>query len=130
MLTKHFCVVFFVFGVICSMSLGCVEKYRDQGNLLSKESNKYLISRGFCSVPQECNKKLGAYAGHGNRINYSIYIKNNRAMIAAFVGFVIEKGFKISKGIPITIRVYPKTREEYGSFFFKPKEIIKVEVNQ
>lgn len=105
-------------------------KYSEQASRLSKSIDMDLISRGFCSTVNECDTQLEVYGGHGNRINYTIYGPKSRKILAAFIGFVVENGVEITGGVPISISVYPKTREEYGNPIVRGETIIKVEATQ
>lgn len=108
----------------------CGSGYSEEHVLLSKSINNHLIENGFCSSPRECHGKLDIYGAEGKQIHFSIYGQENRKMIAVFIEFVIEKGIGITRGKPISIRVFPKRRKEYGSIFFSPKDIINVEIKE
>jgi hypothetical protein len=69
------------------------------------------------------------YGGHGNQVNFSIY-KPDRKILAATFEFLIAHGLEITSGVPIAIRVYPKSREEYGNIVFSPKPTIQLEIKK
>jgi glutamate-1-semialdehyde aminotransferase len=110
---------------------GCGERYTKEGGELSAEINKELIAQGFCSSPKECNQILRTYVGHGNHVNYSIYAPQNKSALAAVFKLLIERGMKITHGVPISVIVYPNTREEYGNtLFYSPEPSIILEIKQ
>jgi hypothetical protein len=110
--------------------VGCGDKYSKQGRELSKRINEHLIETGICSTIKECHAQLETYVDHDTRVNFSIYNPNNRKALAAFIEYVIEYGIQITDGIPISIKVYPESRQSYGNFIIPPKSIIKVEVSK
>lgn len=116
----------------CSIILllgGCGDKYSEQGNQLSSSIKSELINLGFCSTPMDCIDKLDIYGGHDTQVNFEIYNAENREMIAAFINYSVLNGLEITNGIPITIKVYPKHRYEYGNNIFKDKPIIYVKIS-
>lgn len=121
--------VLFFCGVMILLFVGCGEKYSEQGHLLSKKINESMIAAGICSTFNECKTQLEIYGGHGNQVNYTIYNPDRKAL-AVLIEYVIENGIQITGGVPISISVYPKPREDYGNFFFQPNAMIKVEVTQ
>lgn len=120
----------FLIVIIGCNSGVCGGGYSEENILLSKSINSHLIEEGFCSSPRECHKKLDLYGAEGEQIHFLLYGQENRKMIAAFIEFSIDKGIAITGGKPISIRVFPKRRKEYGSFFFSPKDIINVEIKE
>lgn len=101
--------------------------YTIEGNELSSEINKELIAKGLCKLPKECQSVLEMYGGHGNQVNFSIYAPNKLALKTVFQ-FLIERGIDITHGIPISVKVYPKSRDEYGNFNFNSKPSITLEI--
>jgi hypothetical protein len=110
-----------------AMAMG--EKYSEQGHTLSKAIYQELIRTGLCKDSDEVIARLPMYGGHGNQVNFSIY-KPDRKILAATVEFLIAHGFEITGGIPIAIRVYPKSREEYGNIVISPKPTIQLEIDE
>jgi hypothetical protein len=119
--------LFAIFANKPAMAVG--EQYREQGNALSKAIFQELIKTGLCKDTNDVIGKLPMYGGHGNQINFSIY-KPDRKILAATIEFLIAHGFEITGGVPIAIRVYPKSREEYGNFLISPKPTIQLEINE
>ncbi len=93
---------------------GCGEPYRNEGDKLNEEIHKELIAQKMCNSTRECNQVFRASSSHDSQLNYSVYAPNKLVLATAFK-VVIEKGMKITNGVPISIKVYPKTREEYGN---------------
>ncbi len=110
-----------------AMAMG--EKYREQGNALSKAIYQELIKTGLCKDNNNVIGKLPMYGGHGNQVNFSIY-KPDRKILAATFEFLIAHGIEITGGVPIAIRIYPKSREEYGNIVISPKPAIQLEINE
>lgn len=123
-----------VVKICCCISLfllgGCGDKYSEQGNKLSISITNELVKLGFCSTPTDCIKKLDIYGGHDNRVNFEIYNAKDRKMLASFIEFAVDNGLKITNGIPIAIKVYPKLRSEYGNRLVKDRPIIDVIILQ
>ena len=116
-------------AVIISIS-GCGEKYSEQGHLLFQEIHKHLINSEICISKKECYKKFEIYHSHGNRVNFSIYNQKNNKKLSELIGFIVENGYKITGGVPISIYVYPKTRADYGNFLISPKPMMTLEINK
>jgi hypothetical protein len=115
------------FSIEPVMAMG--EKYSKQGDALSKAMDRELINRGLCKDFNDINNKLPMFGGHGNQVNFSIY-KPDRKILAATFEFLIAHGIEITGGVPIAIRVYPKSREEYGNIVFSPKPTIQLEIKE
>ena len=116
------CTTLLIVGVLSLLPAGSAlaigEKYADQGARLGRAIDKHLIDQKICmSGGQDCNRKLPMYGGHGNKINFSIYAPDKQAL-AAMVAYLIEHGMEVTGGVPISITVYPKTREAYASLLF------------
>jgi hypothetical protein len=109
---------------------GCGEKYSNEGHLLFQEIHKNLISQGICLSEKNCYEKFEIKGGHGNQVNFSIYNPHSRKGLAIMIKFIVESGLKITKGIPISIYVYPKSRKEYGNFLIGPKPMIEMEISK
>lgn len=77
----------------------------------------------------DCSKKIRLYGGHGNQVNYSIYAPDKKAL-AATIAFVVENGMEITGGVPISVSVYPRSRESYGNMFFSPNPTISLEISK
>lgn len=105
------------------------EKYSEQGQALSKAIDRELINSGLCKDYNDVKNKLLMYGGHGNQVNFSIY-KPDRKILAATFEFLIAHGLEITGGVPIAIRVYPKSREEYGNIVFSPNPTIQLEIKE
>jgi hypothetical protein len=105
------------------------EKYSEQGNALSTAMDRELIGRGLCKSINEVNNRLPMYGGHANQVNFSVY-KPDRKILAATFEFLIMHGLEITGGVPIALRVYPKSREEYGNIIFSPNPIILLEIKK
>lgn len=125
--------IFLVFSVmlLAKPASGVGEKYSEQGSQVAKAVNQILVKKGICKPDlSDCTKKLTMYGGHGNRVNFSIYNPDKRAL-AAMVEFLIDDGIRITEGVPIHIYVYANSRESYGSLLFSaPKPVIYLEINK
>lgn len=103
------------------------EKYTNEGQALSAEIDKELIRQKLCKDSADCFLIVPMYGGHGNRVNFTIYKPDKKALAVIFQ-FLILYGTEITKGIPISITVFPKSREEYGNMFFTKEAIIELEI--
>lgn len=115
-------------AAIISIS-GCGEKYSVQGHLLFQEIHKHLINSGICISKKECYKKFEIYGGHGNRVNFSVYNQKDNKELTQLIGFIVERGYKITGGVPISVSVYPKIRADYGNILISPKPMMTLEIN-
>lgn len=111
------------------------ERYTDQGGRLSAATIDMLIAKGFCKTPRECHGFLPRYGGHGDRVRTSFYEigKKNSQAFHAVIELVIQDGIRITDGVPITIRGYRETHEEYrksGLFLKDVKPFLILEVNK
>lgn len=105
-------------------------QYNEQGNALDKAMHRELIRRGLCTVDySDFTRKVPAYGAYGNHVNLSIY-KPDRKALAAIFEFLVLHGVEITKGVQISIRVYPKSRKEYGNIVFSPKPTIQLEIKE
>ncbi|MCP5319289.1 MAG: hypothetical protein H7A12_00400 [Pseudomonadales bacterium] len=111
------------------------EKYSDQGGNLSSAVKRMLIAKGFCDTPEKCYDLLPAYGGHGDRVRSTFYgiSGSNRDAFRAVLDFAITDGLRVTDGVPITIRGYHETHEEYiesGIFFKSIKPFLILEINK
>lgn len=118
-------VALFSIGVANAMG----EKYREQGQALSMAIDRELISRGLCKDFNDVKSKLLMYGGHGNHVNFSIY-QPDRKVLAITFEFIVAHGLEVTGGVPISVSVYPKSREEYGNIIFSPNPTIQLEVKE
>lgn len=122
--------------VILSISSACDlpirDRHEEEGARLALEIHEFLKEENICSSPMECKKLFSTYRRHGNKVNLNIYgvnnKKSNEAVLKVFE-LVLNRGVIITDGVPITIRVFSKSREEYGSIIpgFGPKPIVTLE---
>jgi hypothetical protein len=103
------------------------EKYSKQAQYLTAELDKELIKQGLCKDTPDCFNKLPMYGGHGNKINFTVY-KPDLQVLAVMFQFLVLHGREITSGIPISVSVFPKSREEYGTKIFAPEAIIELEI--
>jgi hypothetical protein len=125
------CVVFIcctVFQVIPASGAG--NRFAAEGARLSAAIERNLIEKNICRADAtDCSKQIRLYGGHGNKVNYSIYAPDKKAL-AATIAFVVENGMEITGGVPISVSVYPRSRESYGNMFFSPHPTISLEISK
>jgi hypothetical protein len=68
------------------------------------------------------------YGGHGNQVNFSVYVVKNPKLIHAVTGFVASEGMQITKGVPIAISFYSDAHDNHVNVFNFSKPIIKLEM--
>jgi hypothetical protein len=106
------------------------EKFREQGHALVTAMHQELIQQNL--APSDFNgflKEVPLYGGHGDKVNLTIY-KPDRNALAAIFKFLVVHGLEVTGGVPISIRVYPKSREEYGNIISLPKASIELEIKE
>lgn len=124
-----FIIVFIIAIIFGKVPIMGGEMYTKEGEALGAEITKELINQGFCKTNHECNQVLEIYAAHGNRVNFSIYGPKNKSALATVIKLIVERGIQLTSGIPISVRVFPKSRNEYGDIFLEPKSIIRLEID-
>lgn len=118
----------FVFLFISSCHL--VGKYSEQGKRIGMKINNELISLGFCSSPAECVSNLDLYGSDDTEICFEIYNSSKLDVVSAFISSAIKNGLEPSNDVPISIRVYSKSRSTYGNSLFRGDPIISVKISK
>ena len=108
--------------------------YLEQGNALDKALNEHLIAQGICKDNLSCNKQLQIYRSDtSDHIYLFMYGQTDKTLAGIVAGFVVAHGFKITSGIPITLRVFEGPITQYLGFIAmvsKSQESIKLEINK
>lgn len=107
--------------------------YSEQGTALSKALYKELIKQGICTDNQMCWNHLQMYRQDGKRIHLNMYGQKDTLLASKVAAFFVEKGLKITDGMPITFKVFPAQKEHYlglKSIFGNNEEILKLELNK
>jgi len=130
--SKRFFIVFLV-SVTALLTMGMGEKYSKEGKALGKKVFEVLHQQGYCSNtdPTDCYKKQLLFGDYGNRVNLHLYGVTDRKTLSTIFAMVLSEGSEITGGAPITIRVYPRPKNEYLGFkSFSKEPIIAMEINQ
>ena len=108
--------------------------FSEQGNALSKALKDYLITQGICKDYLSCNKQLQIYRSDtSEHIYLFMYGQTDKTLSGIVAGFVVAHGFKITGGMPITLRVFEGPITQYLGFIAmvsKSQESIKLEINK
>jgi hypothetical protein len=91
--------------------------FAEQGNALSKALYEELVKKRVCSDLKECHQSIQLYREDGKRIFLNLYGQKDTKLASKIVAFYIEKGLKITGGMPITFKVFPGPKTQYLGFF-------------
>lgn len=91
------------------------KKYSEQGGKLTAAMNNVLLLKGFCRTPRECYDLLPGTLETDTMVLvhfFEVGDKNYEAFITA-IELVLREGVRITGKVPITIRAFRETHEEY-----------------
>ena len=109
--------------------MGCGEKFSEQGRSFATKAIQALIDKRMCRDAKDCHSKMDIAGADGNQVHVVIYDVKDRQALAAYIEFSIAHGIEITGGVPISITVYSKPRNEYVNKIFSRKNpIVEVEV--
>jgi hypothetical protein len=121
-------------GLLCSEASFADAGYTEQGNALTKALKEDLIQQGICSLDTRlptCDLQM--YRADGKRIHLNMYGQTDTILASKVAAFLVEKGLKISRGMPITLKVFSAPKSKYlglKSIFSKNDELLKLELNK
>ena len=107
--------------------------FTEQGDALSEALYDELIKTRACSDDLMCTRSLQIYRADGKRIHLNMYGQKDTVLASIVVSFFIEKGLKITRGMPISLKVFSGPKSQYlglKSIFGKNEEILKLELNK
>jgi hypothetical protein len=108
--------------------------YSEQGNDLTRALKENLIKQGFCSLDTRLPTcSLQMYRADGKRIHLNMYGQTDTILASKVAAFLVENGIKITKGMPITLKVFSAPKTEYlglKSIFSKNDEFLKLALNK
>jgi hypothetical protein len=107
--------------------------YSDQGDALSQALYEDLVKKRVCSNMPACSQMLQMYGSDGKRILLNMYAQKDTVLVSKVVAFLVEKGLKISRGMPITLKVFSAPKSKYlglKSISSKNDEFLKLELNK
>ena len=125
-------------GIFLFSSLGVYamgKKYSEQGAKLTAAMNSALLSKGFCKTPRECYDFLPGTLETDTRVLvqfYGVGEKNHHAFLIV-VALSLTDGMRITGGVPITIKAFHETQDEYresGLVIKNVKPFAIIEVNK
>lgn len=125
-------------GIFLSSSLGVYamgKKYSEQGAKLTAAMNSALLSKGFCKTPRECYDILPGTLETDTRVLvhfYGVGEKNHSAFLTV-IALSLTEGIRITGGVPITIKAFHETQDEYresGLVIKNVKPFATIEVNK
>ena len=111
------------------------ERYTEQGGRLSAATVEILIAQNFCKTSRECHDFLPGYVAHGDRVRIAFYDIGDKNIQAfnVIIELVIKDGLRITDRVPITIKGYRESHEEYrksGVFWKDVKPFLILEMNK
>lgn len=123
--------VYVLILLVCGHLAGCGEKYRTEGNALSKQLFDILIKNGYCKNYDECYAKEVMYGEDGDRVYLGIYGISDQKLLGEVLSFVVTEGRQITGGVPITVSVFSGKKREYVNSIksFTAKPVIHLEIN-
>ncbi len=98
---------------------------------LKEALRKTLVKQGLCLNIEDCVSM--SHEGSTKRIYLNLYDQIDKKLASHIVDFFIQEGIKITGGIPISFRVFPKDKEEYLGLrytFGSNDYLIKLEINK
>ena len=126
--------VTFLVGLLFSQVSFAGGGFTEQGNKLSEALYNELIKKRVCTDNHACFDALQMYGADSKRIYLSMYGQKNMLFASEVVTFLIEKGLKITDGMPITLKVFPAPQSYYLGFFKglfgNNDEVMKLELNK
>lgn len=111
------------------------KKYSEQGAKLTAAMNSTLLAKGFCKTPRECYDLLPGTLETDSRVLihfYGVGEKNHSALLVV-IALSLTDGIRITGGVPITIKAFHETQDEYresGLVIKAIKSFATVEVNK
>lgn len=125
-----YCLISFLGGFYIEQAIAG-SAFSQQGNAVYRGLIEELIHQKICSDNLSCSTKLNLYRTDGKRIYFNMYGQNDMTLTTNVTIFLIKKGLTLSNGMPITLTVFPKQKEEYvnsNSFFNKEEKILTLEL--
>lgn len=125
-------------SVFCFLSPGVYamgKKYSEQGAKLTAAMNSTLLAKGFCKTPRECYDLLPGTLETDSRVLihfFGVGEKNHSALLVV-IALSLTEGIRITGGVPITIKAFHETQDEYrdsGLVIKTIKPFATVEVNK
>ncbi len=111
------------------------KKFFEQGSSLTKHLSETLIEKGFCGSGRECYDLLpGSFETDSLILLH--YYEVNESNLPAFLEIIatsISDGIPVTNGIPIRIKAFRETHEEYrksGIFIKDVKPFMVMEIDK
>ncbi len=98
-----FLLVQFIFG----------SRFSEQENSLYENLMKELVAQEVCTDSSTCAEKIHLYRKSGSRIYFNMYSQTDMPLVATISKFLVKEGIKLSKGMPITLKVYATPKIGY-----------------
>lgn len=98
---------------------------------LKEALRKKLVKEGICLNIDDCAPML--HEGSNKRIYLNLYGQTDQKLSSYIIDFFIQEGIKITEGIPISLRVFPKVKDEYLGLkytFGSNDYLIKLDINK
>lgn len=123
----------FLFSSLEVYAMG--KKYSEQGAKFAVAMRSALASKGFCKTPRECYDLLPGTIETDSLVLVHLYEvgETNHAAFLAVVALALTDGIGITGGIPITIKAFRETHDEYrasGLVIKDVKPLATIEVNK
>ena len=109
------------------------ERFSEQGSELYRRLVDDLVKNANCRSVQECGIRLQIFGEDGDRVNFNMYAQVDNSLCVKVVEFLLIKGLAITRGIPITLKVYSAPKAQYTGFkslFSKDEAFLRLEVNK
>lgn len=84
----------------------------DELSSIHREMKSYLIRNRICQDNRSCNDLLKMNSVEGSRIVISMYGQKEKIASASVAVFLIEHGYSLSNGKPISLKAYRSERKD------------------
>ena len=108
--------------------------FTEQGNALTAALYDELVKQKVCSINTQLSTcSLQMLRADGKRIHLNMYGQTDTLLASKVAAFLVEKGIIITRGMPITLKVFPAPKTEYlglKSVFGLTDATLKLEINK
>jgi hypothetical protein len=124
--TKMLVLAFFASCIFIATQLIKADHFSAQENVLYKTLIEELVNQKICTNSLNCATEINLYRSSGNRIYFNLYSQTDMAIAASVGKFLVKNGIKLSKGMPITLKVYatPKIGPLNSEYYFGHEDLL------
>ena len=108
-------------------------RFADEENAVYEGLIEELETQEFCMKKLTCATKIGLYHRSGKRIYFNMYGQKDMVLVASISKFLVKKGIQLTKGVPVTLKVYSTPKVGYLNFdyfFGHEYPLLKLEIEK